>query len=75
MIKGLHGSWEEAKAVQGRMKNWPDDELELELELELVENAKHDVFCETPHIRNKVVTDVCGLFATAGAKPAVGAER
>lgn len=55
------------QAVQERMAQWPGGKLEL------VDNAKHDVFSEVLSIRNRVMTEICGLFATAGTEPAAAA--
>lgn len=55
-------------AIEKRMAHWPGGRLEL------VENAKHDVFSEIPHIRERVMTEISNFFATAGMEPAVAAQ-
>lgn len=55
------------KAVRDRMTHWPGGKLEM------ITDAKHDVFSEVPQIRHKVTAEICGLFATAGSKPAAAA--
>jgi lysophospholipase len=42
------------------MAHWPNGKFEL------VQNAKHDVFSETPRIRERIMAAICELFETVG---------
>lgn len=44
-------------AVRRRMAKWPDGKLEI------VEGAKHDIFSEVPHIRERVLHEICEFFS------------
>ncbi len=52
------------RTVQDRMAHWPGGKLER------VGNARHDLFSEGLPVRNKVMADICGLFATVRTDPA-----
>ena len=44
-------------AVQKRMNRWPNGKFEL------LESVRHDVLCEIPTIRAKVLADICEHFS------------
>ena len=54
---GTHDEVVDIPTIKDRMMHWSAGKLEL------IESAKHDVFSEIPAIREKVITDICELFA------------
>ncbi|WP_286135088.1 alpha/beta hydrolase [Neptunicoccus cionae] len=55
---GVEDSIVAISAAQDRMARWPQGKLEL------VENARHDVLCEVPSIRNEVLARISELFSS-----------
>jgi lysophospholipase len=56
---GSEDSIVEIPAVKDRMKRWTNGKFKL------IENAKHDVLCELPPIRNEVLVTICAHFTQA----------
>jgi lysophospholipase len=57
VLCGSEDSVISTSAVQERMSHWPQGRLEM------IDGARHDLLCESPGIRNRVLSGICELFA------------